>query len=112
MSYDLINELLYKTKELNNLVDDSTMKGLELAKAERLYRVSLAIKLSELKAQGTAATLCSDLGRGDEKIALLKEERDKAEAWYRGSLEHIMASKLEVKILENQISREWGDKNE
>ena len=111
MGYDLVNELLYKTKELNKLVDDSNNYGQLLAKAERTYRISLATKLIELKASGVAATLCSDLARGDEIIAQLKEERDKAEVWYKSSLEHIMASKLEVKILEGQIEREWT-KNE
>lgn len=111
MGYDLVNELLYKTKELNKLVDDSNNYGQLLAKAERTYRISLATKLIELKASGVAATLCSDLARGDEIIAQLREERDKAEVWYKSSLEHIMASKLEVKILEGQIEREWT-KNE
>lgn len=111
MGYDLVNELLYKTKELNKLVDDSNNYGQLLAKAERTYRISLATKLIELKASGVAATLCSDLAKGDEIIAQLREERDKAEVWYKSSLEHIMASKLEVKILEGQIEREWT-KNE
>lgn len=111
MGYDLVNELLYKTKELNKLVDDSNNYGQLLAKAERIYRISLATKLIELKASGVAATLCSDLAKGDEIIAQLREERDKAEVWYKSSLEHIMASKLEVKILEGQIEREWT-KNE
>lgn len=111
MGYDLVNELLFKTKELNKLVDDSNNYGQLLAKAERTYRISLATKLIELKASGVAATLCSDLARGDEIIAQLREERDKAEVWYKSSLEHIMASKLEVKILEGQIEREWT-KNE
>lgn len=111
MGYDLVNELLYKTKELNKLVDDANNYGQLLAKAERTYRIGLATKLIELKAAGVAATLCSDLARGDEVIAQLREERDKAEVWYRSSLEHIMASKLEVKILEGQIEREWT-KNE
>lgn len=111
MGYDLVNELLFKTKELNKLVDDSNNYGQLLAKAERTYRISLATKLIELKSSGVAATLCSDLARGDEIIAQLREERDKAEVWYKSSLEHIMASKLEVKILEGQIEREWT-KNE
>lgn len=108
---NLINELLYKTSSLKKLVEEANRYGLDLAKAERIYRISLATKLIELKASGVAATLCSDLARGDEIIAQLREERDKAEVWYKSSLEHIMASKLEVKILEGQIEREWT-KNE
>lgn len=51
----------------------------DLARKERLYRVALARRILELKAEGHAITACGDLARGDERIAELKFERDVAE---------------------------------
>jgi hypothetical protein len=49
------------------------------AQAEKSYRVALAQRIIELRAAGNAATLCSDLARGDERVAELKFRRDVAE---------------------------------
>lgn len=44
--------------------------------AERAYRVELAKRMTELRADGQPATLIPDLAKGDERIASLKSERD------------------------------------
>lgn len=49
------------------------------AEAERAYRVSLAKRITELRASGQAATLAADLARGDEQVASLRYRRDVAE---------------------------------
>jgi hypothetical protein len=49
------------------------------AKKERAYRVGLAKKITELRADGVSVTLAQDLARGDEKIADLRMARDIAE---------------------------------
>jgi hypothetical protein len=48
----------------------------ELAEKERVYRVELAKEMVRLKSEGTAATVCQDLARGNERIAQLRYERD------------------------------------
>jgi hypothetical protein len=51
----------------------------DFAEAERAYREALAKKITELRAAGNSVTLCGDLARGDEHVALLKYKRDVAE---------------------------------
>lgn len=51
----------------------------DFAEAERAYREALAKKITELRANGASVTLCGDLARGDEHVALLKYKRDVAE---------------------------------
>ena len=50
-----------------------------LATAERFYRVALAKRILELKAEGMPATVCQDLARGDKTVADLRYERDVAQ---------------------------------
>ena len=42
------------------------------------------------------------------EIAKLRFERDVAEVVYRSALEAINATKLQIKILDAQVEREWG----
>lgn len=49
------------------------------AERERIYRRALASKILGLRAEGHAATVCSDLARGDDQVANLKYERDVSE---------------------------------
>lgn len=49
------------------------------AQKERAYRVALAKKITELRAEGVSVTLAQDLARGDERIADLRMRRDIAE---------------------------------
>jgi hypothetical protein len=49
------------------------------AQCEEAYRVGLATRIVELRAEGVAATLCADLARGDKDIAALRRKRDIAD---------------------------------
>jgi hypothetical protein len=49
------------------------------ALAEEAYRIALAKRIVELRAEGIPATLCADLARGTESIARLKTVREIAE---------------------------------
>lgn len=53
-----------------------------LAVAEESYRVALAKRIVELRADGTAATVCADLARGDAAVAELRRVRDIADGVY------------------------------
>jgi hypothetical protein len=47
--------------------------------SEEAYRKALALKITELRAEGSAATTAADLARGDTKVAALRRIRDIAE---------------------------------
>jgi hypothetical protein len=49
-----------------------------LAEAERAYRVALAQTITQLRAEGLAATTCADVARGSKDVADLRYHRDVA----------------------------------
>jgi hypothetical protein len=60
-------------------------KGRDLATAEQAYRVGLAKKITELRADGQPTTLAADLARGDKHVAGLRYTRDVADGVYEAS---------------------------
>jgi hypothetical protein len=48
----------------------------DAAKAEHAYRVALARRITELHDSGVAWSVCADLARGDEHVAVLRRTRD------------------------------------
>lgn len=51
----------------------------DYAQAEETYRVALAKRIVELRAEGVAATLAQDMAKGDPNVARLRMLRDVAE---------------------------------
>ena len=102
------------TNELNNLINklDISVKSLrktgsEYAKAYTDYRVALAKELMILKEEGYAITLAGDIARGKPEIAKLKFKEISSEAIYKANQESINALKLQIKIIQEQINKEW-----
>ena len=105
---DLANELQEKCRYLDNSIKMLRKTGSDYAKAYTDYRVALAKELLLLKNEGFAITLAGDIARGKPEIARLKFEEISKEAIYKANLEAINARKLEIKLIENQIQREFG----
>lgn len=105
---DLVTDIQYKLQMINKAIDRLAKNGQRKAQAEMNYRMELAKKILTEREKGTPVTIMGDICRGDPKIAALKFERDTAEAVYQANIETIMAWKLEAKIMEAQIGREWG----
>ena len=106
---DLINELDARQKQLDVAVKTLRKSGEEYASAYRDYRVALAKELLKLKDDGFAITLAGDIARGKPEIARLKFEEISKEAIYKANQESILALKLQIKLLDNQIAREYGN---
>ena len=83
--------------------------GKNYAKAYTDYRVALAKELIRLKDDGMAVTIAYDVARGKPEIAKLKFNEIANEAVYKANLESINAIKLQIKIIQNQIDKEWGN---
>lgn len=105
---DLYNELQEKCRLLDNSIKMLRKTGSEYAKAYTDYRVALAKELLVLKNEGYAITLAGDIARGKPEIAHLKFTEISTEAIYKANMESINVLKLEIKVLENQIEREFG----
>ena len=105
---DLYEEIQKKISELDEAIDLLRTSGEEKAKAEHTYRVCLrqeALKLRSLK--NMPVTLINQIIYGVPEVAKLRQDRDIKEAMYEANLEHINIIKLNIKILENQLEREW-----
>lgn len=104
---DLLNYLNDLQDQLNVSVRQLRKSGEDYARAYKEYRIALAKQLVILKDRNIPATLCGDLARGDEEVADKKFEEIKTEAIYRANLESINSLKIQIKVVENQLEREW-----
>ena len=105
---DLVTDIQDKLVMINKAINRLAKNGQLKAEAEMNYRIALAQKILIEREKGTPVTIISDICRGDPQIAALKFDRDTKEAVYQANLETINAWKLEARIMENQIGREWG----
>lgn len=106
--------MLNLIQEVNELSDKLEQEliickrgGCELAEAEREYRVILRKEILEARAQGAPVTIINDICRGKPDIADARMRRDCAEAIYKSSQEAINVYKLKIRLLNDQINREW-----
>ena len=103
---DLINELNEYRQSLNRAIDEIKARGKAKAEAEKDYRVELAKKILELRADGIPVSIIGDLARGDEKIANLKMKRDIEESLYESNMQRIYECKINIDWLQSQIEAE------
>lgn len=108
MAADLIQEMGAKTALLDKAITQLGVRGRTYAQAEQDYRIALSKKILAQRAEGMPVTILSDVCRGDPEIAKLKLERDIAETVYKSAMEAIQAYKLQIRILDAQIEREWS----
>ncbi len=104
--YELLQDKLNKLEvTLKNIRKTSK----DYAEAYTNYRIELAKELVRLKDSGMAVTLAYDVARGKQEIAKLKYKEICNEAIYKANLEAINSIKLEIRIIQNQIDKEYGN---
>lgn len=106
---DLFQELEQKIEELNKSLKVLRDKGTNFAEAERDYKITLrqeALKLRNEK--NMPVTLIQQIVYGVPEVAEKRFKRDVAEAIYKANQEAINVLKLQIRIMENQIQREYG----
>jgi len=104
---DLVIELNNKLKDLEIAIKSLRKTGEEYARAYTEYRVALAQELLKLKNEGYAITLAGDIARGKKEIAHLKFMEISKEAIYKANLESINATKLHIKVIQEQMNKEY-----
>lgn len=105
---NLIFELNSKLKAMDIAQKECVDYGKEKAQTEHDYRIALAEKILSLRADGLPATITQDIAKGDRAIANLRLKRDIAEAMYEASVSALQNYKLQTRVLDAQVSREWG----
>ncbi len=101
-----INDLNEMSKQLGAAVKTMGKYGRDLAEANQAYKVALAKAALELRAEGMPVTLIEKVAPG--KVAKQGFARDTAEVMYDTAKEHVNALKLQIRVLDAQIAREWG----
>lgn len=108
-NYDLYTELQKKRRDLNTCIRRLRETGSALAEAERSYKVMLRAESLVLRDEGMPVTLIQLAVYGVESVAKLREERDKAEVIYKANQDAVNAIKLELRLIEAQLQREWAN---
>lgn len=105
---DLYEELQKKTSQLDYSVKLLRENGSAYAQAEKDYKVLLRQECLRLRDEGMAIGMIDKTCYGIPSVAEARFKRDVAEAVYKANQEAINSIKLQMRLLEAQISREWG----
>lgn len=105
---DLYLEIQQKTKELNISIKKLRETGTTYAEREKEYKIAVNKKALELRENGVPVTLIQTVIYGYPEIAKLRFERDVAEVIYNANQEAIQSTKLQIKIIQAQLDKEWS----
>lgn len=108
MESDLYLELQEKTRQLDISVRSLRTTGTERANAERDYKILLRSECLRLRDEGMPVSLIALVVYGIKEVADARRERDIADAVYEANKESINALKWMMKIINEQIGREWS----
>lgn len=105
---DLYEELQAKTRQLDTSIRQLRKNGTEYAEAERDYKVLLRTECLRLRDEGMAIGMIQLTCYGIPSVAEARVRRDIAQVVYEANQEAIQAIKLQMRLIESQIQREWG----
>ena len=111
MEYELIQELQAKTRQLEASIKLLRQNGTAYAQAERDYKILLRQECLKLRDEGMAIGMIDKTCYGIPTVAEAKFKRDVAETVYKANQEAINSIKLQLRLIEGQIQREWGQSN-
>lgn len=106
---DLVNEIFKKNDELSASINLLRQNGIKLAETERDYKICLRQEALKLRTDGMPVTLINQIIYGIPEVARKRFDRDVAETMYNTAQEKINTLKLQIRILESQVQREWGN---
>ena len=104
---DLLNELQAKIKQLELSVKELRTSGTNYAKAERDYKILLRTECLKLRDEGMAIGMIDKTCYGLQNVAEARYMRDVAKTIYEANQDAINSLKLQIRVIEAQINREW-----
>ena len=105
---DLYEELQAKKKQLDASIRQLRKNGTEYAEAEKVYKILLRTECLKLRDEGMAIGMISLTCYGIPSVAEARFRRDIAKTVYEANQEAINSLKLQLRLIESQIQREWG----
>ena len=106
---DLMEEMKRMKDELHRSMKMLRQNGNALAQAENKYQCTKAQTVAMMKADGCPMTEISLSIKGQTDVAEAMLKRDLAKVMYESNQEHINVVKLELRVIESQIEREWNN---
>ena len=106
---DLILEMQNLNELLTKALQEYKERGRKYAKAYRDYRVLLSQELLKLRDEGMPVTIAYDIARGLDNVSEAKEQEIITESLYKSCQEAINTYKLQIKILQAQIDKEYSN---
>lgn len=108
---DLMQELQTKIRQLEKSLKDLRENGTAYAQAEKEYKMLLKVECLKLRDDGMAIGMIDKVCYGIPSVAEARFRRDVAKTVYEANQEAINTLKLQLRLIENQISREFGSGN-
>ena len=105
---DLIQELQNTIQLLQASIKSLKTTSKAFAEAERDYKILLRQECLKLRDEGMAIGMISLTCYGITSVAEARFKRDICDANYKANLEAIQSYKLQIRLLDNQINREYG----
>lgn len=105
---ELYEELQKLTEDLEISIKHLRKTGTAYADAERNYKVLLRQECLKLRDEGMAIGMIDKTCYGIPSVAEARFKRDVAEATYTANKEAINSIKLRMRLVENQLQREWS----
>lgn len=96
-TYDLLSQSIKALKRTSEAY----------AKAEKEYKILLRQECLKLRDEGMAIGMITITCYGIPAVAEARFKRDIAEANYKANQEAIQAYKLQLRLMDNQVQREW-----
>ena len=107
---NLFNEMQKLLNDLNISIKKLRETGTDFAEAERDYKITLRQEALKLRAEkGMPVTLIQQVVYGVPEVADKWFKRDVKEAIYQANKEAINSIKLQIRVIEGQLNREWGN---
>ncbi len=104
---NLYNELQTQVDLLQKSLEQLRKTGRAYADAEKNYKILLRQEVLKMRDNGEAIGVITLTCYGIPSVAEARFKRDVAEATYKANMEAINTYKLKIRLLENQLSREW-----
>ena len=105
---NLYLELQNKTKQLDVSIKQLRVSGTEYAEAEKNYKILLRQECLRLRDEGMAIGMINMTAYGIPSVAEARFKRDVANAVFQANQEAIQSIKLQMRLIEGQLNREWG----
>lgn len=109
---ELYEELDLKNRQLSQSLKELRKNGNALAKAEKEYKEMVSKEALRLRNEEMPVTLIEKVIYGLPSVSTLRFERDIADVLYKANQEAINITKLQVRIIENQLGREWSNEKD